>query len=64
MGNVAEHMDVGGMIPWMESVESSLGQRPRATHGDKAERPVKQSSPQATHLPPVTNTLHTDKIDL
>ena len=25
-------MDVGGTIPWMESVESSRKQRPRATH--------------------------------
>ncbi len=25
-------MDVSGTIPWMESVESSLEQRPRATH--------------------------------
>ena len=30
-------MDVGGTIPWMESVESRLERRPRATHGDKAE---------------------------
>ncbi len=31
------YMDVGGTIPWLDSVESSLERRPRATHGDKVE---------------------------
>jgi hypothetical protein len=30
-------MDVGGTIPWMESVESSRERRPRATQEAKAE---------------------------
>jgi hypothetical protein len=34
------YMDVGDTIPWMESVESRLERRPRATHGDKAEAAI------------------------
>jgi len=46
-------MDVGGTIPWMESVESSLEQRPRATHGDKAEdRMSVATSIPSIKLPP------------
>ena len=29
------YMDVGGTIPWMESVESSLERRPREKHDSK-----------------------------
>ena len=31
------YMDVGGTIPWMESVESRLERRPRATQEPKPE---------------------------
>jgi hypothetical protein len=34
------NMNVGGTIPWMESVESKLERRPRATHGDNAEASI------------------------
>ena len=34
------YMNVGVTIPWMESVESPLERRPRATHGAKAEASI------------------------
>ena len=46
------YMDVVGTIPGMESVESRLERRPRATLEAKAETryPVKESALQAEHI--------------
>ena len=47
-----DYMDVVGTIPGMESVESRLERRPRATQEAKAETryPVKESALQAEHI--------------
>jgi len=45
-------MDAVGTITWMESVESSREQRPRATHGSReGEDRVKQDARTEDQLP-------------